>query len=94
MAVVMVAGSWDETNKELQETAILLGKELAQRNHVMVTGGGEGIPYYINVGVRSVDGNNIAFLGEGKDTDRQTDHYKIVMHNITTEMGWDGMEGV
>lgn len=90
MSAIMVAGSWDETNPALQQDAITLGKTLALREHTVITGGGEGIPFYVNVGVHSVRGNNIAFINEGRMADRQADHYKVVKNNITTEMGWDG----
>jgi len=85
----MVAGAWDEKNEETLQLAFDVGKELALRNHIVITGGGSGTPYYVNKGVNSVDGNSISFL-QGSCTEELDKFDECSKIQVRTEMGWDG----
>lgn len=87
---IMIAGCWDESRQDLLEYAYNLARELSSKGYNIITGGGEGIPYYCNKGVNSVNGFNISFLNEGIGVDKENDTYKVVKFNVHTEMGWDG----
>lgn len=86
----MIAGCWDESRQDLLDYAYNLAKEFSKRGYTIITGGGEGIPYYCNKGASSVGGFNISFLNEGTQVDKYTDMYKVAKFNVHTEMGWDG----
>ena len=41
---LMIAGAWDETDKKLLEVAYQIAKMAAEMSHIVITGGGTGIP--------------------------------------------------
>lgn len=90
MKNIMIAGSWDETNEKLLSMAFNLGYTLSKNGYIIFTGGGSGIPYEVNRGVREANGFNISFVNEGRCSDKESDYIKSSKINIFTEMGWDG----
>ena len=43
---IMIAGAWDETNENLLSSAFQIAKVAAEKKHIIITGGGTGIPHY------------------------------------------------
>ena len=41
---IMIAGAWDETNENLLSSAFQIAKVAAEKKHIIITGGGTGIP--------------------------------------------------
>ena len=83
---IMIAGAWDEKNHILLNNARLLAKNLSLMGNIIITGGGTGVPTYVNLGVQDAKGISIEFNNSNKIFTSQ----KNYSFTIFTEMGWDG----
>lgn len=82
----MIAGAWDEKNSLLLGNARTLAGRLAIMGNIIVTGGGTGIPEYVNLGVKENKGISIEFSNAGKNSNIKSNY----TFTVITEMGWDG----
>lgn len=62
---IMIAGAWDETNENLLSSAFQIAKVAAEKKHIIITGGGTGIPNSATHGALAVNGISIAYSNEG-----------------------------
>ena len=63
---IMIAGAWDEKNHILLNNARLLAKNLSLMGNIIITGGGTGVPTYVNLGVQDAKGISIEFNNSNK----------------------------
>lgn len=82
----MIAGAWDETDNELLSTAYQIAYEASKKNHIIITGGGTGIPNFATRGALDANGIGIAFSNEGHCESVP----ELATFRVATEMGWDG----
>lgn len=83
---IMIAGAWDEADSMLLNAAYEIAKAAARMGHIIITGGGTGIPDSATHGALDANGLSIAFSNEGhseKTLEPST-------FRVATEMGWDG----
>ena len=52
---IMIAGAWDETNENLLSSAFQIAKVAAEKKHIIITGGGTGIPNSATHGALAVN---------------------------------------
>ena len=83
---LMIAGAWDETDKKLLEVAYQIAKMAAEMSHIVITGGGTGIPSAATQGALAADGICIAYSNEGHCESTP----EPATFRVATEMGWDG----
>lgn len=83
---IMIAGAWDESDNKLLKAAYEISKVAAEMGHIIITGGGTGIPDSATHGALDANGLSVAFSNEG--------HSKKSLEpstfRVATEMGWDG----
>lgn len=83
---IMIAGAWDETNENLLSSAFQIAKVAAEKKHIIITGGGTGIPNSATHGALAVNGISIAYSNEG----HCEGGHEPATFRVATEMGWDG----
>lgn len=83
---IMIAGAWDETDHALLQAAYCIANFAASKGHIIITGGGTGIPDAATHGALDNNGFCIAFSNEGHSgTTLEASTFRVA-----TEMGWDG----
>ncbi len=83
---IMIAGAWDETDNNLLSAAYQIAYAASEKSHIIVTGGGTGIPDWATRGALDANGLGIAFSNEGH-CERTPEQATF---RVATEMGWDG----
>lgn len=83
---IMIAGAWDESDDKLLSAAYQMAKVVAEKKHIVITGGGTGIPASAIHGTLVANGLCITYSNEG--------HCESIPEpatfRVATEMGWDG----
>lgn len=80
---IMIAGAWDETNENLLSSAFQIAKVAAEKKHIIITGGGTGIPNSATHGALAVNGISIAYSNEG----HCEGGHEPATFRVATEMG-------
>lgn len=83
---IMIAGAWDETDDNLLSATYQIAYTASKKGHIIISGGGTGIPNFAIRGALDANGLCVAFSNEG--------HYEttpeLATFRVATEMGWDG----
>jgi len=75
--------------------ARIIGKEVAERGHVLITGATLGVPYEAAKAAKEVGGSNIGFSPAGSEAEHKRKYHlpmtpKVFDHIIYAEFGYTG----
>ncbi|KPJ70448.1 hypothetical protein AMJ51_01885 [Microgenomates bacterium DG_75] len=88
-------GAEGKNAKKAKPLARIVGKEIAKRGHVLITGATQGVPYEAAKAAKEVGGSNIGFSPAGTEIEHKK-KFKLPMspkvfdHIIYTEAGYAG----
>ncbi|MFC1753386.1 hypothetical protein ACFL96_08340 [Thermoproteota archaeon] len=70
MKIAVYGSALGDSTKEIREKARELGREIAKKGHIIITGGCPGLPYEAVIGAKEKGGKTIAF-SPGVDIEEQ-----------------------
>jgi uncharacterized protein (TIGR00725 family) len=93
--ICISGGAEGESAENAYELAKIVGREVAKRGHVLITGATKGVPWEAAVAAKKAGGTNIGFSPAGSEEEhvkkyRLPSDSKIYDHIIYAESGYTG----
>lgn len=93
--ICIVGGSEGENAEKAYPLARIMGKEIAKRGHILITGATSGVPFEAAKVAKEMGGSNIGFSPAGTEIEHKKKYRlpmspKIFDHIIYTEAGYAG----
>lgn len=92
--ICVVGGSAGKNAEKAYPLAREVGKEIAKRKHILITGDTQGVPYEAAEAAKKAGGSNIGFSPAGSEAEHTKKYRlpdeKIFDHVIYTEAGYSG----
>lgn len=93
--ICVSGGAEGQSAEKAYALADLVGREIAKRGHVLITGATSGVPYHAALSAKKAGGSNIGFSPAGTEIEHRKKFRlpmseKVFDHIIYTEAGYAG----